>query len=82
VQAAPDPVTHARGIRADCQPLGSPQLLNPWRCSIIYPGSVRIQYQVTVDPSGAYIGRHQIVHTRRHVFHSTGHITGCCVVVP
>jgi hypothetical protein len=82
VRAAPDPVTGARGLRAGCTPLSSGELDNPWRCTITYRSGRVIQYRVTLDPSGSYTGDQEIVHFRGRTYPDTGHITGCCVVIP
>jgi hypothetical protein len=85
VRAAPDPVAepaHARGIGADCAPLGIGGLLNPWRCSILYPSGRQVGYLVTIHADGSYTGDHEFVRYRGRSYPDTGTITGCCVSVP
>jgi hypothetical protein len=85
VRAAPDPVaepTHARGTAASCVASGEGGLLNPWRCSIRYPSSRRIQYLVVIHGDGSYTGDHEVVRHRGRRYRDTGAITGCCVSIP
>jgi hypothetical protein len=85
VKAAPDPVaepTHAPGAAADCTPRGSAGLLNPWRCTIIYPSGRRVTYRVTIRAGGSYTGGSEVVAFRGRTHSDTGTITGCCIEVP
>jgi hypothetical protein len=85
VRAAPDPVaepTHARGRGARCSPEGTGELLNPWRCSILYPSGRQIRYRVTIGFDGSFTGDHEIVYFRGRSQSDTGVITGCCVDIP
>lgn len=82
VRAAPDPVTGAHGRRANCTPLGSGELHNPWRCTIRYPTGRVIQYRVTINPGGTYSGDQEIVRYRGRTYPDTGRITGCCIAIP
>jgi hypothetical protein len=82
VRLAPDPVTGARGLRANCMALGSGELRNPWRCTIGYRSGRVIRYLVTLYPSGSYSGDQEIVHYEGRTYPDTGTITGCCVAIP
>jgi hypothetical protein len=85
VSAVPDPVaepTHVRGRSAACSPVGTGELLNPWRCSIAYPSGREVEFQVTIAADGSYTGNHEVVHFRGRSHPDTGTITGCCINVP
>jgi hypothetical protein len=82
VKAAPVDVGGARGIGADCTPLGSGELHNPWRCSISYGAGRRIDYLVQIRLSGSYSGSHQVIHEHGRAYRGNGQISGCCIVIP
>jgi hypothetical protein len=85
VKAAPDPVAEpvrARGTASFCTSLGTGGLLNPWRCSILYPSGRRVRYLVTIRIDGSFTGDHEIVRFRGRSYSDTGMITGCCVDIP
>lgn len=82
VQAAPDPVTRAKGVSARCRAEGRGDLRNPWRCSITYRSGRIIRYHVTIAANGAYSGDHELVRFRGLIHSDTGTINGCCVAIP
>ena len=82
VRAAPDPVSNERGTSADCTPLGSDALRNPWRCAIQYPTGRNVEWTVMLRPNGSYVGNDQILRYHGQTTHQGGQITGCCVAVP
>ena|SRR5437588_127846 len=82
---APDPNNpygHARATAANCTPLGTGQLRNPWRCLIRYPRGLLIQYRVTINASGHYVADHEVILAPPPRLSSTAVISGCCVTVP
>jgi hypothetical protein len=82
VVLAPDPATRARGRRAHCVPEGSGELHNPWRCTISYTASKRIQYRVQIHADGSFVGSDQRLTDQGRTTSTAGQITGCCIVVP
>jgi hypothetical protein len=85
MQGAPDPnhpYAHITAITANCAPLGSGRLQNPWRCILRYPGGLVVQYRVTIQTDGKYLADHEVILAPPPRLSSTAQITGCCVVIP
>src|SRR5947209_12442429 len=82
VKTAPDPVTHAAGVRAACASEGQGELHNPWRCSIRYASGRRIEYLVRISADGSYRGENEGITYRGHTRRDPGNVSGCCIVIP
>jgi hypothetical protein len=82
VRGAPDPIGNEKAAAAQCKPLGTGELHNPWLCGLIYPTGRQLQYHVSVEPDGSYFGDDQVVIDPPPPHPQPGTIRGCCIPVP
>ena len=74
---APDPQPpHAStATRARCRADGARELRNPWRCTVQFPTTGAVRFDVEIQPDGSYVARY---------VDDPGNAsaTGCCLDVP
>ena len=76
VMRAREPVPGNNGTRAisgRCSPGKQGERHNPWLCRVRYASGREVDYQVVIDPRGAFRG-----------VNATGErlVSGCCITVP
>lgn len=82
IRNAPDPIGHEPAIAVRCVPAGTGDLENPWDCVLRYPTGRIIEYAVTINSNGSYVGDHQVVLAPPPAYAAPGTIRGCCISVP
>jgi hypothetical protein len=82
VKRAPLGAGGRRGTSAQCAPLGSGELKNPWRCTIAYASGREVGYTVTINANGSYLGDHQLIRFQGKSSPGPGQISGCCINIP
>lgn len=79
---SPDPIGKERASLVSCNPTGSGALRDPWFCVLRFPTGHVIEYSVTINADGSYVGADQFVVVPAPPHRAPGTIDGCCVPVP